>query len=421
MADPLDLNSNHQWRMGANGQWELGPAAQTENDLLPARPPAIRVSSVGPEEPSPLSPASPHAPPARTSPLEDNPYRPSMESPVAPVPTTTNQAMPQRGFIDQFNEYMGGMPQQAPLDYSRSYLQAYNQRMASVLPFMNQQQAHNLQLMQMTGIPGNGATSLPGGTMQLGTTPIPGSMQNAAQDSATRAQENARFGPEARYDAFYNQAYNSFPPGTPHGARVRQLQTQGMTPPEFLTGGGRPSGTSGTSTPGIQSQEAALAPGARPSNRPIPTQSPGGSAIDTAFETGMSMYPMDPATGRRNTTMGGDPNHAITQILENIPNEVLRASFPEIQQRLTAEIPGGAPILDAWINQVQGPLNISDNARRRSIQIRRLLAAANMRMQPVTPFSQGLNPFERVANVLGAGGITTPLNYATDWLGLHGR
>ena len=213
---------------------------------------------------------------------------------------------------------------------------------------------------------------------EFGINGLQGDIANRAQEAGNRSQENARYGPEARYDAFYNQAYGAFPPGTPHAARVRQLQSQGMSPPQFLTGQGR-------------QQNGPPMPGQ--SRRPIPDQDPAQLAIDTAFETGLSAFPRNPTTGARDLSQG-NPHQAITSILESIPDAQLQANFPEIQRRLIEEIPGGIQALDAWINS-PNTLSSFVGGRRQQSQIQRLMRMARMRQTPITPMSEGLTPTQR--------------------------
>lgn len=247
----------------------------------------------------------------------------------------------------------------------------------------------------------------------LGAGGIPGSMQSNATNAnanmlgarasmlgaEARGRENDRYGPEARYDTFYNQAYNAFPPGTPHADRVRRLQEQGMSAPRFLTGEQPSQQTPGQVTPGVR--------------RPVPGQDPNRSVIDSAFEGGLSAFPRNPQTGARNVQEGGT-NAAITQIIEGIPDDVMRSHFPDIQRRLQEEIPGGSQALDAWLNTTNNPIaNLSMSNQRQQRQIQRMLGMAGMRQQHVTPLTSGANPVLRAISIMNP---MTGYNLADDYL-----
>ncbi len=224
-------------------------------------------------------------------------------------------------------------------------------------------------------------------TMQLGTPGVPGAMQNAASDSLNRTRENERYGPEARYDAFYNQAYNSFPPGTPHDARVRQMRQSGMAPPQFLTGGQQRPGSPGTTS---------IMQGQGQTPRQAPGEDTAASNVDRAFETGLSSFPMNPQTGRRDvpsfTQNPAAINGAITNVMTGLDENALRN--PEVRQRLIDQF--GNDALNSWLNTSNNFLNrASQGGDAQQTQIQRFLGLAGMRQTPIYPTSLGASPSQR--------------------------
>lgn len=234
-----------------------------------------------------------------------------------------------------------------------------------------------------------------------GSNGIPGAMSNAAQDSNTRARENDRYGDEARYDSFYQNAFNSFPPGTPPDVRIQRLTQRGMQPPRYMT---------------AQPEATPPAPGrpAAAQANPIAGSAPAGSrvnlaasarplgGIENAMETALSAFPMNEQTGQRAVpSFDANPaavHHAITTALENIPNDQVRANWPEIQRQLTSTFGNNA--LDAWINTTGSPLlNMGQNAGRQQSQIRRLLGMAGMQQTPLTVGSSGATWPQRVGSL----------------------
>jgi len=293
---------------------------------------------------------------------------------------------------DANNRYMDAHPELSRRVWDTPL--SVNNQFQRMLPALLQQggrmEEQRLQGIQELGVPGTnilGRVQLQNaaglGYRDANGNIVPGSVQNAASDALNRTRENERYGPEARYDSFYNQAYNAFPPGTPHQTRVRQLQSQGMAPPQFLTGNQGPRG------PGGGNPLAGVGRGEVP--RPQQTSmNDAQAAIDAAFESGLSSFPRNPQTGQRMPIEGATAGDAITNILAAIPNdEHLRANFPAIQSRLTEEVPGGQQALNAWLNQTYftnpitgNPLS-SDVQRQQTIrQIQRLNRISGNRPSP---------------------------------------
>ena len=236
--------------------------------------------------------------------------------------------------------------------------------------------------------------------VQLGTGGTPGAIANAASDALNRTRENERYGPEARYDAFYNQAYNSFPQGTPHDARVRQLRSQGMAPPEFL-GGRRQAGVAVNPN----------APAGSTANQPrqIPGEDRNASAVDRAFSTGMSSFPTGPG-GQRviPTDNPGAVNNAITNIMSGLGDQHLRD--PEVRQRLIDTF--GTNALDSWLNTSNNFMNrFSIPGQNHQREIQRFLGLAGMRQQPITPFNAGASPLQRLISTVNP--VVPIANYLT--------
>ncbi len=224
-------------------------------------------------------------------------------------------------------------------------------------------------------------------TMQLGTPGVPGAMQNAASDSLNRTRENERYGPEARYDAFYNQAYNSFPPGTPHEARVRQMRQSGMAPPQFLTGGQqRPGSPGGIQSPG----QAGITP------RQAPGEDTNASAVDNAFEMGVAGFPLNPATQQRQLPdFASNPStatNAITETMRRLSTQQL--ADPAVQNRLITQF--GPQAMNQWYNRSNSLLNrFMPGGEEHQAQIDRALQATGGSRSPVNPLSSHAPTWER--------------------------
>ncbi len=197
-----------------------------------------------------------------------------------------------------------------------------------------------------------------------------------AQAELLRAQaasrESDQHGPEAVYNRFYMQAYNNFPQGTPHDARVRQLQAQNMPSPQFLTG---------------RQQQRQGATAEALAHEP---------SVDRAFTAGMSAFPAD-ATGRRVLPQGNPTGvrNAITQVMSNLSENELRN--PEVRQRLVEQF--GTENLDAWLNTSNSPLARLSGDRQQQ-QIRRFLSLAGQGQTPITPFTQGASFMERAMSAI---------------------
>lgn len=276
-----------------------------------------------------------------------------------------------------------------------------------------------LERARAFGIPGApgfpGATSSPGATSAPGT---PGSIANAASDAEVRRQENARFGPEARYDTFWMQAFNAYSPETPPDARMRMMREAGWRDPEFMSGPrpttpnaagaptGVPQGSAAMPAAGAPQGSAAMPPsGAVPPRLNVPSAEAANTA-DAAFNTGTASFPMGPNRQRViPTDKPNDPamHAAITRTMAGLSEENLRD--PRIRQRMITTF--GPDALDAWL---QAPSNIfsamSQQGRDQQAQIRRFMALGGMQQTPMNPTSAGLGPLQRIANP-----IALPFNY----------
>ncbi len=225
---------------------------------------------------------------------------------------------------------------------------------------------------------------------EFGVNGTPGNIANRASDSQNRTRENDRYGPSARYDEFFMNAFNAFPQGTPAGERLRSLNQQGFSSPAFMTGGTRPTGE----------------PNPTPTSRFNPGAITGPQGVvERAFESAYSDVPMQNGV-RSVSAQWAQQNPAIAQrVLTNLfasitDDAALQQHFPDIQRRLVADL--GNSALNDWINSPNVLTSTGLEGQRQQAQIQRLLRMAGMRQTPIGPTSAGLSWWQRPGAILSA-------------------
>lgn len=417
------------------GQGQSGRSQSWTQDNTPLGTPAAAQPQYFPPVPLPIQQTQPQAPAQnRTATSPVTPITPAGQAPVSPIISNTSPALaspyqerenalramqllnapfPSQGYVQMPHN----IDRMSPLEQSQAMGQ-YNTALAHSMSSDAARQANSVNMLgeMMRNQVDQGRLGVARDAQSLanevarGTGGVGGSIENSARDSQSlarqRDRENERFGDEARYDALYQNLLGQFPPGTSPDVRVRRLRERGFAPPRYMGAQGTQHGASqGSSQATSQTtpQTTPLAgvqpiPGSQPLPRVNPDLTP--TTVNTpevAIENALSNMPVDATTGVRQRPEPGSAaqQRAITQALASMPNNVLQANWPAMQQQLIDTF--GTDALDQWINQPNSYwATMGMVGREQQNQVNRLLRMANMQTRPYTPFSPGQSFMHRL-------------------------